>query len=258
MKFKDVIKMIAPNKNVVLVGGNAVIFWCNYYHLNYDTENLTTDIDFFGTRSDLIEISDSLSIPHHDYFPQMGDPTPNSGKMVIEAYGGSEPIEIDFLRCVTGLGNSDISKKAIDLSLDDVRIRVLHPLHCLESKLSNLLNHPTKRNVYGVKQAEIAIDVARHFLNDEKSNDRKFINDSKIIFEIARSEAGVFSFVEYGLNAFSALPDTLDEFPVVSDKIRKFYESSVPAYIKYIDDEAIKYKKNKIRIDEFKNRRPTK
>lgn len=258
MKFEDLIRKIAPNRNMILVGGNAVVFWSQYYQTGHSTESLTTDIDFFGTKSDLLETSEGLDLPHEDFFPDMGDPTPNSGKMVIHDDGNLGVVEVDFLRCVTGLGNSEISKRAVEVSVGGMTMRVLHPLHCLESKLANLLNHPSKRDAFGLEQARIAVDVVRKYLETLNGDERRFINESKNVFEISRSEAGIYSKVEFGIDSFSSIPDSFELFDSSLEKIEKFYELTFKSYKEILSDECKKYTKNKERIEEFKKRRKLK
>lgn len=249
MKFAQVIEKLHPTQDMVLVGGNAVIFWAEYYGVHLKTDDLTTDVDFFATQNDVIEVSDRLSLPHRQYIPDMGDPSPNSGKIAVDIEGFSEPVEIDFLRCVTGLSDADIKSRSIEVALGSIKIRVLNPLHCLESKLSNLRAHPQKRSEEGFEQARIAIEVARSYLNDMAINERKFIASVKRVFELARSDTGVFCSQEYGLHAFSSVPPCPAS---ATGKLALFYEKTVSFYQDNLSKEFLRYNKNKERISNFR------
>lgn len=73
--------------------------------------------------------------------------------------------QIDFLGSIVGLKTEGIQQRAVVLTLaDGTRIRVLHPLDVLESRLKNLAELPSKRDPHGIAQAHLAIDVTRCFL----------------------------------------------------------------------------------------------
>lgn len=56
---------------------------------------------------------------------------------------------------------------------------ILHPLDVLESRLRNLAELPSKRNLQGIAQADLAIDVTRCFVLElllREGNMRQILN----------------------------------------------------------------------------------
>jgi len=77
---------------------------------------------------------------------------------------------MDFLHSITGLGNAAINKMAVLLELPDqhgtlLSLRVLHPLHCLQSRMANLQIYSKKRAGNGLLQAQWAVVIVRAVAN---------------------------------------------------------------------------------------------
>lgn len=87
-------------------------------------------------------------------------------KLAVGSPGGERAIEIDFLFRVEGLSADDVETRSVAVEIDSVRVRVLHPLLCLESKVNNLAAFVNKCNRYGVQQARLSIAVLRAYLEE--------------------------------------------------------------------------------------------
>lgn len=154
----------------LLVGGQALAFWGQYYRIKLHGElaiSVTSDADFIGTAQHARELSKALKAEGWRYWqPSPDEATSQTAKLSkrIEGFGIKQ---IDFLDRIVGLKTDGIQRRAVALELaDGTRLRVLHPLDVLESRLKNLAELPSKRNAHGIAQAHLAIEVARCLLED--------------------------------------------------------------------------------------------
>lgn len=229
--FRRLIAAMHPDE-AVLVGGNAIAFWARHYGLRDDAECLTRDIDFFGSAADAIECEARIPQACSAYFPDMGDATVNTAKIAVHLPGETEPLEIDFVRSVTGLGDSEINKLALRMLFvaapeeEGIPIRVLHPLMCLDSKITNLWRHPGKRTEEGQEQARLAIRIAHRFLEvlAAKGEVRKFINGAKRVFSLGRSDQAAYAHTQFDIDILGAIP-VIEPPP---GELRDFFERHFP------------------------------
>jgi hypothetical protein len=197
------------DEQVVLVGGQSVMFWAYYYGLINQNESFTTDIDFFGNSAD-IEAADArlVAIQHQTLFAELDDASPNSGVILVE-YKGLK-VRVDYLWSVYGLAGSDIIERSVPLNINGntSTIRVLHPLMCLESKLANLGAFPNKRNAFGVTQAELTIKVAQRYIQNLLENQRlrDALNAIERVARIAQMDASNFAWLIFQLDVSLAIP----------------------------------------------------
>lgn len=103
--------------NVVLVGGQSVMFWAHHYQLVNQHESFTTDIDLFGNSAD-IEAADArlIAVHHETKYAELDDSSPNSGVILINATGRAK-VRVDYLWSVYGLAGSDIQERPDEFGL---------------------------------------------------------------------------------------------------------------------------------------------
>jgi hypothetical protein len=87
-----------------------------------------------GNRTDVLQCSQALDA--EPFFPLPSENTANSGKIVAKI-GGSD-FEIDFLHSPNGLSPAEVKELALSITFETIPLKVLHPLHCVESKTVNL------------------------------------------------------------------------------------------------------------------------
>jgi hypothetical protein len=76
--------------------------------------------------------------------------------------------QVDFLSGVVGLTTKDLIRRAIEMEMPDIgRLRVIHPIDVLDSRIQNLHLLPEKRTDAGIAQSRLAVDVARAFIRLE-------------------------------------------------------------------------------------------
>jgi hypothetical protein len=93
---------------------------------------------FWGGRSDVLRCGEALNAD--PFFPLPSENTANSGKIVTQLEGAE--FEIDFLHSPNGLSPAEVRELAPVIFFENISLKVLHPLHCVESKTVNLATLP--------------------------------------------------------------------------------------------------------------------
>ncbi len=196
----------------LLVGGQALAFWAQHYQLRLPgvlSANVTSDADFVGAAQVARDLWRSLKPMGWRYWqPSADDATSQTAKLTkrIEGQGIKQ---IDFLGSIVGLKTEGIQQRATVLNLaDGMRIRVLHPLDVLESRLKNLAELPSKRAPQGIAQAHLAIDVVRCFLEQllREGPPRRLFNAIDRVARMAQEKSLESVFYGYGLDLLAAVP----------------------------------------------------
>jgi hypothetical protein len=153
----------------LLVGGQALATWAIYYGITPIGELshvVTMDADFIGSSETAQALQRSLGDPWKLRKGTLDDFGPQIAK-VYATLPGAGIKQIDFLSGIVGLETEAIRKRASQLTLaDGTRVRLLHPLDVLESRLRNLDALSSKQNAVGVAQARLAVSVVRAFIDD--------------------------------------------------------------------------------------------
>lgn len=212
-------------ERLVLVGGQALEVWGtllgvrapvaeelqgNYYHA------LTIDADWLGHRDDAQWLAELLGVEHTQLcIPAPDDPTPNTAVLYLER--DSRIMLMDFLANVTGLENDEIKKHAADVVLtselgQQFTLRVLDPIHCLQSRMSNLKAYQTKRDGNGPVQAAWAVDLVRAYLLqliNIGASEKTMRRQCHRVAELAEygAKAAEFCFTHYDIDPLLAVVD---------------------------------------------------
>jgi hypothetical protein len=78
----------------------------------------------------------------------------------------SQYINVDVVFTLTGLSAAGVLKRASRVEFEDVSCLIMHPLHVLQSRLSNLHELHEKQNEKGAMQLAMSINVGREFLRE--------------------------------------------------------------------------------------------
>lgn len=205
------------NIDLVVVGGQAVMFWAKHYGLQELTASLTRDVDFLSSIAQVEEADLALAnIEHSTKVATMEDYTPNAG-VIMAKVDGSE-VRIDFLSTLHAIGTVDARERALSIKTAglDKPIKVMHPFLCMESKIANLGYFPEKRDAAGLEQARLGIEIAReHTLRElskpSESQQRSLLKIAQRLRTLSKTDAACFSFTEFGLDVFQSFPLDLVE-----------------------------------------------
>jgi hypothetical protein len=197
----------------VLVGGQALAFWADHLGVEYPealASGVTADADFIGDSRLARDVGRRLG--WQTIIPSLDDATPQTGKITLRGAGGAIK-QVDFLSGVVGLTTKDVLRRAVELEVRGIgRLRVMHPVDVLDSRLQNLHLLPEKRDPAGVAQARLAIDTARAYIRREIADqgERVALKLLERIADIALDIAAIRVFLAHGLDPLRAVP--LEEF----------------------------------------------
>jgi len=215
---EDVKKILAIcSTRALLVGGQALAFWADRLGVELPTEldpTVTADADFIGDSALAKELGRTLG--WKSWLPTLDDATPQTGKVTLRLKDGRIK-QVDFLSGVVGLTTKDVERRAVELDVPDIgRIRVMHPLDVLDSRIQNLHLLTEKRTPAGVAQAKLALDVVRAFIRDAvtRRGERVGLKLLERVVAIAEDIAAIRVFLQEGIDPLAAVP--LESFRTTS------------------------------------------
>lgn len=158
--------------DAVIVGGQAINLWSETYQKDEEPwislrPFTSRDLDVLGSAAALLACS--RQVQGQALFPQPGHNTVSTGKLTVVIAG--QEVEADFLSEVKGLNNQEIRQTAKVIAWNDLQLRLLHPLLCVESKTVNLMRiqqEPEERQ--DQKHLRLALANAREFLAEQTAN----------------------------------------------------------------------------------------
>jgi len=201
----------------LLVGGQALAFWADHLEVERPADldaGVTADADFIGDSALARDLGKRLG--WNTWIPGLDESTPQTGKVTHRSKSGAVK-QVNFLSGVVGLTTKDLARRAVEMDVPDIgRLRVIHPIDVLDSRIQNLDLLPEKRTRAGIAQARLGVDVARAFIRREISErgERSGLKLLERVAEIAADIAAVRVFLLYGIDALEAVP--LDDFRTTS------------------------------------------
>ena len=193
----------------VLVGGQAVNLWSERYQREAEPwQSLrpftSVDVDLLGSQVDAKACAEgvggTLELPD--------DPahTPNAAKVRCR----NPDIDLDILHTVNGLNTAEAVQTAVRLRHQNIRLRVLHPVLCLESKTVNLIT--LDQSIEGrqdEKHLRLAIANCAEFLRELTNRERDphlLLRWAERLRTHAQSQAGLDVQRRYDLDFQRAVP----------------------------------------------------
>jgi hypothetical protein len=201
----------------LLVGGQALAFWADHLQVERPVNlvsGVTADADFIGDSGLAKDLARRLG--WQIWIPALDASTPQTGKVTHRTKSG-EVKQVDFLSGVVGLTTKDLVRRAIEMEIPDIgRLRVIHPVDVLDSRIQNLHLLPEKRTDAGIAQALLAVGVARAFIRQEVAtrDERTGVKLLERVADIASDIAAVRVFLLYGIDPLKAVP--LEDFRTTS------------------------------------------
>jgi len=193
----------------VLVGGQAVAFWVRQFGLRPRLPALTVDIDFLATRAEAKRIAARLSVRHVLKTAMLEDNTPNCAVLLVTLDHYPQPILIDFMAGIIGVDSKAVEKSAVEVEFDGQPLRIIHPLHLLQSKIGNLYHLGSKRSEAGIEQARLAIEIAASFLEQARLAKRERLKAIESIGRYAATAPAKYAAENFGLDCLNAVPAAL-------------------------------------------------
>lgn len=147
--------------------------WAEYYAENAPELHAfrpftSKDIDYFGQKEVAMKLANALNGKLR--LPDINDATFQTA--AVEAEVNGVHVEIDFLNHVLGISRG-IEAGVVDLVIPYTRggtratvtVRLMHPLHCLQSRVANIIKL-RRTDEIARRQAEAAPIVLRAFIAD--------------------------------------------------------------------------------------------
>jgi hypothetical protein len=193
----------------VLVGGQSLAFWADHFSVPRPeplVEAVSADVDFIGGSALAQKLARALG--WKSWIPSLDDPTFQTGKVTLKLADGSVK-QADFLSGVVGLTTRDVIRRAIEVDVPDLgRIRVMHPVDVLDSRIQNLHLLAAKRNEAGKAQARLAVAVVAAFIRDviQSKGEKAALKLLERVAEIASDFAAVRVFLLYDIDVMAAVP----------------------------------------------------
>jgi hypothetical protein len=153
----------------LLVGGQSLALWAQRYALPRPevlAMAVSNDVDFLGPLRVARALHQALAGRDWKLWePSMDDVTSQTAKLSNTLPDGIK--QIDFLGDLIGMSARDVQSRAVQWELPDgKRLRIMHPLDVLESRLKNLALLAEKRNAQGIEQAHLAIEMVQRYLRE--------------------------------------------------------------------------------------------
>ena len=210
LRLDDVVwaleRLQTPDSSLIVIGGQALNYWCDRYQANSPELNqygpfASKDLDFQGSQDLARWSSEQLDGEYSPGFGSKG--TRLNGVVRVFDENRELRLQVDFLQSPYGLNADETIKFSAKVEFSGkldthtptkaIGARVMHPLHCLESRLHNVLGLPDQYdNDHGLRQLKAAIVCLRSFIEDISTLDQKRAH--------ALNER-VFKFALHGLNA---------------------------------------------------------
>lgn len=197
--------------DAVLVGGQALAIWVEYYDIEVTAPVLvgaiSDDADFIGSRADLAAIAKAVSgIPEY-VSPRVISALVGQVKIRVAP---SEFVNIDVLHKLVGLDAADVRRRASEATLGTTDFFVMHPLDVLCSRVENLANLVEKQGPQGIEQTRLAVLVARAAIEEmaaeSKEGQRTALNAVEYVVRIGKSGAGRKVTKEFGIDFRGGVP----------------------------------------------------
>lgn len=171
-----------------IIGGQALNLWAERYAPR--REDLiafgpftSKDLDYFGHREAAEKLAAALRGKAH--YPAVDDHTPNSA-VVVATVDGIE-LEIDFLANVIGVKANALENAAVELvvpvrsqGVEELTIPVMHPLHCLQSRVANVVTLGRRDDV-AMRQLAAAPIVLEAYISEML--DLGDVNEATAVFQ---------------------------------------------------------------------------
>lgn len=223
MPREMVLRVLArAEDDVVLVGGQALAFWMDHYDVRQpgDLPAISRDVDFF-TRSaansgPLDRFADAINGRAYKEKPE--SLTALIGSAVAPA-ADDRVYNVDLLHTVFGFTREQVDSNAVPVAIPGTgkSIRVMHPLHVLQSRNANLHGLAEKQDELGRLQFRLAIEVARKFLEERldqighaggtsRKSEREALNLVGAVIDYSTQDAAKRNAERYGIFLADAIP----------------------------------------------------
>jgi hypothetical protein len=215
--------------NGVIIGGQAVNLWAEKFQKDESFWRelgpyTSYDLAVLGDQTDVLKCSRELDA--EPFFPKPNENTANSGKIVTQIKG--QEFEIDFLSTPSGLSPAEVRELARSITFEDeITLKVLHPIHCVESKTVNLMTMPQDAGErQDLKHLRLSIAILRQYLIEltlRGGNEKVLLRWANRMRTNANHDLGIKAAIKHGIDFRHTIPAGLwrDQPSPLADFVRK-------------------------------------
>jgi hypothetical protein len=240
-----VASIINLEDGVFVVGGQALNLWAERYstrtsELSAYGPYTSKDIDYFGYREAAAKLAAALG--GSVLYPEPEDPTPSTA--VVDAEINGKKVQIDFICNVLGVAARNLERAvaeiAVPIRTENAEDRVLtiplmHPIHCLQSRIANVLHSALqRRDNTAMRQLYAAPIVVREYINEalEDGDEREAHKCLQEIFKYMRSDTlGSIAHAKTSIDPLEIIIHFADDTRI-DERYRKHNISSMISAIK--------------------------
>lgn len=227
----------AITDETILVGGQAVNLWAVIFEITSADLFLTSDIDLVGGVKDAELASRRIKLPNQLHIATQDDVSVNSAVIEVMFPGDDKTRPIDYLMTLYGLDRDKIEASAIEIEINSIKIRVIHPILLMHSKICNL-SLKSKRNAESIAQTLLTIEIVREFIKGILESDevtvRGVLKQLKYIIEISKTPHGIFAFKNFNIDAIGSIP--IAEIAMMTNSAYvNFLEKGLPVAIRQVN-----------------------
>lgn len=186
----------AGSEALILIGGQALNYWCDLYRVaNPGLEQhgpfASKDLDFQAPR-DLVRWCSQVLNGEYT-LAEAGDKSLLNGVVILRREPGKE-LQLDFMQRAYGLSAEAVAKSSAHVHVDSggliFGLKVMHPLHCMMSRVHNVMDLPDQyANDHGLRQLHASIACLRLFIEATAARSEKYARDlNEKVFEFAQHE----------------------------------------------------------------------
>jgi hypothetical protein len=225
LAISDVARLIANTPDLsglVLVGGQALNFWAeNLQIADADSEGpygaaLSEDIDFLGGATAAQEIATAVS----GRVKVAGFESVHSPNIALVTFDvDGETYDIDFLWHLQGFSpaelrhDGEVWTRAVPLQLTDraTPLRIMHPVHCLQSQLENIYGALKRRDEPEgsryVPRARLAVEASRRICTKylEEGDTRSVLGMAETIHRLSLRKSALRALLQDDVRVDSAI-----------------------------------------------------
>ena len=179
---EDFAALLAGNKPLFIVGGQAVNLWALYYS-DYTSELIpfvSADLDILGDKTTLTNIAKKTGLKPH-FFP-MRPPTNEVGVIIAKNAGG-QLLPIEVLSSVHGIKNEELRQNEYTFRIgeNDTIVKLPGPIALLQAKIANVADIPQEGR-QDERHVRILCKLMPAYLKDISKNvDKKRIKEREML-----------------------------------------------------------------------------
>lgn len=199
----------ACGKEFIIVGGQACNIWSTYYFGR--SHSLETYLPFTSVDLDVfVNQLETIRLVATEVGCQPSIAGPENADVVLGGFslkGQETSPTVQFLRWSLGIETSDLRETAVSIELDEIRLKVIHPIYSLQGKICCLRNLAQAQR-QDEKHAKMAVCYSACALHElvEVGRSRNALNGFEHVYRIALSPEGLHAWLHYGIPIENAVP----------------------------------------------------